>query len=80
MVARELGKVAVVGCDALQIAPDEKSCTIAGRTFQNGAPLTLDGETGHVYAGEMEIAEERPVSELAEVDAWKVALLDRAAR
>ena len=77
VVARELGKVAVVGCGTLQIAPDGKSCTIAGRMFQNGALLTLDGETGRIYAGEVEITEEWPLNELSEVKAWR-ALADHA--
>jgi pyruvate,orthophosphate dikinase len=72
VVARELGKVAVVGCGALQISDDEASCAIGGRRFESGSWLTLDGESGRIYAGEVPVREERPSAELAQVAAWKV--------
>ena len=43
---------------------------IAGRRFESSAQITLDGETGRVYAGTVEVAEERPDAELAQVAAW----------
>lgn len=71
VVARELGKVAIVGCRDLQLSTDETSCTIAGRLFRNGDRITLDGETGRIYTGIVEVAEERPIEELALVNGWK---------
>lgn len=71
VVARELGKVAIVGCNELRISDDETSCNFGDRRFENGAEITLDGESGRVYAGIVEIGEERPLQELAQVAAWR---------
>jgi pyruvate,orthophosphate dikinase len=71
VVARELGKVAIVGCVDLQVSDDEKSCVIAGHRFENGARITLDGETGRIYVGAVEVAEERPDEELKQAEAWR---------
>jgi pyruvate,orthophosphate dikinase len=70
VVARELGKVAIVGCGALRVADDDGSCTIAGLHFDQGAEITLDGETGQIYAGTVAIEEERPLQQLAAIDGW----------
>lgn len=74
VVARELGKVAIVGCADLALAADEQSCTIAGRRFEAGAQLTLDSDTGRVYAGTVEVSEEQPLEQLAQVEAWEAQL------
>lgn len=71
VVARELGKVAVVACGDLEVSGDGKSCLIGGRRFRNGDSITLDGETGYVYAGDVEVTETRPVDELAILESWR---------
>jgi pyruvate,orthophosphate dikinase len=71
VVARELGKVAIVGCGALRIANDATGCSIAGHRFESGASITLDGETGRIYAGSVAVTEERPQDELAQLAAWQ---------
>jgi pyruvate,orthophosphate dikinase len=71
VVARELGKVAIVGCKALDIAADESGCRIGERTFSEGAVITLDGETGAVFAGAAEVEEIRPEAELAQLQRWR---------
>lgn len=70
VVARELGKVAIVGCVHLRIAADSSHCEIGGRRLQSGEEITLDGETGNVYAGPVMVGEERPVEELAQLADW----------
>jgi pyruvate,orthophosphate dikinase len=74
VVARELGKVAIVGCRQLQLAEDGKSCTIAGHHFGEGDEISLDGESGRVFAGPVEMLEERPTHELAVIEGWKNCL------
>lgn len=71
VVARELGKVAIVGCDDLRIASDEKSCTIGSHRIVEGDEITLDGDTGNVYLGRVAVKEERPLDELREVETWR---------
>jgi pyruvate,orthophosphate dikinase len=80
VVARELGKVAIVGCDGLQLSADAAGCTIGGRSLETGARITLDGEGGGVYAGMVEVREEKPVQELASVAEWKSRSKAAAAR
>jgi pyruvate,orthophosphate dikinase len=74
VVARELGKVAIVGCRELEISDAGASCTIAGHRFENGAQLTLDGETGNIYSGAVSVVEERPEAELAQLASWRAAV------
>ena len=68
VVARQLDKVCLVGCDALVVDPDGRHCTIAGETFQEGDQLSLDGHAGIVLAGEVQVETERPVEALAKLD------------
>ncbi len=71
VVARELGKPCLVGCDGLVIDLDARTATIGRRTLVEGDEITLDGESGFVFAGSPEVIEERPVTELAAVAAWR---------
>lgn len=71
VVARELGKVAIVGCQKLRLAENAKSCTIAEHHFSEGGEISLDGGSGLIYAGAVELQDERPIQELAIVEDWK---------
>ncbi|MDE2463286.1 MAG: hypothetical protein KGO02_06200, partial [Alphaproteobacteria bacterium] len=71
VIARELGKVAIVGCRNLQIAEDGSSCIIGGHVLKPGATVTLDGETGVIYLGKVQTMVERPKSALSKWQTWK---------
>jgi pyruvate,orthophosphate dikinase len=71
VVARQLDRVCVVGCAALHVEMEERSCTIAGRVFREGDVLTLDGRTGDVYAGAVQTVDETPRKYLSEVARWR---------
>ena len=71
VVARQLGKVCLVGCSELSIDANGRECRIAGRHLSEGEPVTLDGDAGRVYAGSLPVIHERPAQELAEVRAWR---------
>jgi pyruvate, orthophosphate dikinase len=73
VVARQLDKVCLVGCEALTVAADGRGCRIAGRDLLEGDMLTLDGEGGAIYAGEVAAIEERPTAALAKIAAWRAA-------
>jgi len=75
VVARELGKVCLVGCPDLYVDLAHRSCTIGGRTLLEGEPITLDGNAGCIYAGALEVVEEAPTAQLEEVAAWRRQLL-----
>ncbi|MGD0452242.1 MAG: PEP-utilizing enzyme, partial [Solirubrobacteraceae bacterium] len=73
VVARELGKPCVVGAGGIDIDLDRRRVTIDGREFAEGEEISIDGESGRVFAGAVEIEEERPTADLASVAAWQPA-------
>jgi pyruvate,orthophosphate dikinase len=50
VVARGMGKCAIVGCKELEIDIRHKRLHVAGLTIQEGDWLTLDGASGRVFA------------------------------
>jgi len=71
VVARHLEKVCVVGCSDLVIDPAQRRCRIAGREFVEGDVVSLDGNSGAVYAGAVELVEERPAAWIAAIQRWR---------
>jgi pyruvate,orthophosphate dikinase len=71
VVARQLGKVCLVGCHELKIREDSQGGEIAGRKIVEGDWVSLDGDSGEVTLGRREIIAEMPRAELAEIDAWR---------
>ena len=51
VVARQLGKVCLVGCEAMTIDEAARCLTIAGVSYPQGAPLTLDATTAKSMRG-----------------------------
>jgi pyruvate,orthophosphate dikinase len=58
VVARQLGKVCLVGCAAMQLDEDARTLQIGETTLREGSLLTLDGNDGAVYAGALHTAVE----------------------
>jgi pyruvate,orthophosphate dikinase len=56
VVARQMGKVCLVGCAALAIEADERGATIGGQTLRQGDWIALDGKSGAITLGRREIA------------------------
>jgi pyruvate,orthophosphate dikinase len=75
VVARQLGKVCLVACSELHIAPDGKSCVLGVTRFSEGDEVTLESDAGRIYAGRLQLVHERPEKELAELAAWRAAAL-----
>ncbi|MGP6191479.1 MAG: PEP/pyruvate-binding domain-containing protein [Vulcanimicrobiaceae bacterium] len=73
VVARQLGKVCLVACPDVTIDLERRLCTIGGRTFAEGDPLSLDGNDGAIYPGILQTTTERPERELAAVARWRSA-------
>lgn len=71
VVARQLGKVCLVGCAGLQIDATYRTCRIGARTCAEGETITLDGESGAVYAGRLDVERERPEEALRRVSGWR---------
>lgn len=71
VVARQLGKVCLVGCGSLRIQPQKGLCLIGGQEFREGDQLTLDGDAGRIFSGALSVIRERPEAALAEVARWR---------
>lgn len=68
IVARGWGKPAVVGAaDVHVVAGGIKIC---GVSVREGDRLTIDGSTGAVYLGELEVSSHKPPSELEQLLQW----------
>jgi pyruvate,orthophosphate dikinase len=80
VVARQLGRVCLVGCANLEIDLRQRSCRIGGRTMREGEVLSLDGNNGGIYAGTVEVVTERPERELSKISTWCSAVLDATAK
>ena len=63
VVARGWGKCCIVGCEALNINYENGTMAVGGQTINKGDFLTLDGNTGEVYVGELPLkAPEQPAA------------------
>ena len=71
VVARQLNKVCIVGCRELAVQEDGKRCRIGDQFLDEGAAVSLDGQSGQVYAGKLEVVVERPTQYLGEVGRWR---------
>ena len=68
MVARQLGKVCLVGCAALRIDEVARTLELGGHILREGDLLTLDGNEGAIYAGSAAVVETVPQALLARLD------------
>jgi pyruvate,orthophosphate dikinase len=70
LVARQLGRVAVVGCHGLAIDPARRELRLGGRVVPEGDMVSLDGTSGAVYAGMVDVERRRPTELLDIVASW----------
>ena len=54
LVARQMGKVCVVGCEALHIDYKARTITVGEKVVKEGDWLSIDGFTGEVIVGQLE--------------------------
>jgi pyruvate,orthophosphate dikinase len=74
LVARQMGKPCVVGCAGLAVDAAARRANLARGVIEEGAWLTLDGDSGAVYLGARAAVLERPEAELREVAGWRASL------
>ncbi|MDR1940505.1 MAG: pyruvate, phosphate dikinase [Clostridiales bacterium] len=55
VVARGMGKCCVAGCSELVIDEKNKTLTICGKKFSGADYLSLDGSTGNIYEGKIDV-------------------------
>jgi pyruvate, orthophosphate dikinase len=70
VVARGMGKPCVSGCADIVINDVQRSAQIGGTTLQEGDVITIDGGTGHVYAGEVPTVNAEFSEEMSTLLAW----------
>jgi pyruvate,orthophosphate dikinase len=73
VVARQLGKACVAGCSGLRIEAERRRVAFGERTLAEGEPLTLDSNTGRVFAGEARLVVDYPTAWLEEIRKWRQA-------
>jgi pyruvate, orthophosphate dikinase len=73
VVARQLAKVCVVGCEGLTLEPSGRSCAFGEATIEEGDILSVDGAKGEIYRGEVEVVRERPAKLIAKIAEWRNA-------
>jgi pyruvate,orthophosphate dikinase len=71
VVARQLGKVCLIGCGELQIDEAAGCIRIGDSAFQVGDLLTLDGNDGAIYAGAALTEVEYPEALLARLESLR---------
>lgn len=72
VVARGMGKCAVVGCDAIRVDAGHRRFTVGDTEVAEGAWITLDGGTGEVFQGDLPTMP----SEVLQVNAGKMRAED----
>ncbi len=70
VVARAMGKPAVVGAEKIKVNIKEKKLTAGGRVLTEGDTVSLDGSTGEFYLGEAELESAKVSSDLNDVLSW----------
>jgi pyruvate,orthophosphate dikinase len=53
VVARGMGKCAVVGCKEIHVDVERRRFTVDGKAVEEGDWITLDGASGRVFAGDL---------------------------
>jgi pyruvate,orthophosphate dikinase len=53
VVARQMGKPCIVGCDAVRVDYEGAEMRIGDRTFSEGDRLSIDGTSGEVFEGDL---------------------------
>src|SRR6516225_978350 len=53
LVSRQMGKVCIVGCNALQIDYNARSVSVGNKTLKEGDFISIDGFTGEVIEGQV---------------------------
>ena len=65
VVARGMGKTCVCGADSIDVQVNDKTATIGDLVIREGDMISIDGSTGQVFTGELEVVPS-PVSNYLE--------------
>ena len=70
VVARGMGTCCVSGCTEIKMDEENKKFVLAGKTFQEGDWLSLDGSTGCIYDGKIPTVDAEIAGEFGRIMAW----------
>jgi pyruvate,orthophosphate dikinase len=70
VVARGMGKPCVSGAGAIRVDYAAKTMTAGSQTFRQGDAITVDGSTGQVLAGKVDMIEPQLSGEFATLIGW----------
>ena len=70
VVARGMGTCCVAGCGAISINEEEKYFTLGGETFHEGDYISLDGNTGKIYKGDVQTNEATVSGDFGRIMSW----------
>ena len=70
VVARGMGTCCVSGCGDIQMDEENKKFTLAGKTFNEGDEISIDGTTGNIYDGIIPTVDAQIAGEFGRIMAW----------
>jgi pyruvate, orthophosphate dikinase len=70
VVARGMGKCCVAGCSSLKISERDKVIEVGDLTLRENDIITLEGSTGEVFSGELELVEPELSGNFGTLIAW----------
>ncbi len=70
VVARGMGTCCVAGCGAIKIDEEKKEFELGGYTFHEGDYISIDGNTGKIYKGDVETKEASISGDFGRIMDW----------
>ncbi|MDE6732429.1 MAG: pyruvate, phosphate dikinase [Oscillospiraceae bacterium] len=70
VVARGMGTCCVSGCGDIAMDEENKQFTLAGKTYHEGDPISIDGSTGNIYDGIIPTVDATIAGEFGRIMAW----------
>ena len=70
VVARGMGTCCVSGCGDIKMDEENKKFTLAGKTFNEGDCISIDGTTGKIYDGIIPTVDATIAGEFGRIMAW----------
>jgi len=70
VVARQMGKTCVAGCEAIEVDEETRRFVVGGRMVGEGDSLSLNGSTGEVILGEVPLNAPKMTGSFATLMSW----------
>ncbi len=70
VVARGMGTCCVSGCSEIIMDEENKKFVLAGKTFEEGSEISIDGSTGNIYDGIIPTVDAQIAGEFGRIMGW----------